>query len=72
MNLFTSTSQYSFYDCRDEFEATPKDRLSDEYPNYQEIATLLDGSITVSVCCMYLKVNCFQCLIVMVLHQCGP
>lgn len=77
MNVFTSASQYSFYDCRDKFEATPKDRLSDEYQNYQEITDLLDESslppenidplfqehtITVSVC--FFTLMCFfQCLI---------
>ena len=32
---------HSFYDFRDHFKATPKDRLSDESHNYQELAHLL-------------------------------
>ena len=44
MNLFTSASQYSFLYCRDNFLTTPKDRLSGEDPNYQQIVTLLDES----------------------------
>lgn len=34
---------FTFCDCRDNYGATPKDRLSKEEENYQEIVHLLDG-----------------------------
>ena len=32
---------FSFYDCRDNYEATPMDRLSEEEKDYQEIVACL-------------------------------
>ena len=55
---------YLLYVCRDRYDATPKDRLSEDEENYQEIAHLLDkyhqqhwnlDLQQVSVCCKYLQ-----------------